>query len=266
MAKVLVVEGNTPELALGAQKRMGSTAAQRYAAALREISPELEVDFAAPYFEDHDLDAIEMEEFDGMAVTGSGVMWSAADEQAAPFWRLYEKAFASKTPVFGSCWGMQNAAVVLGGETDAGPNGVEAGFARAVEPSDHPLHQGRRDRFDVICMHRDNVTRAPEGAVVTATNDHTAIQAFAYDNDGESFWGVQYHPESDLNDVSHWFAQSGGPMGGVDRRSESAILQKIASDPARYADMCVKLGVGLDILDRDYHLTEIRNWLEAKVL
>ena len=37
-------------------------------------------------------------------------------------------------------------------------------------------------------------------------------------------------------------------------------------DPAFYARICAKHRIGVDILDRDYHRTEITNWVKAKVL
>lgn len=266
MPKVLVVEGNPPELALDRRKAMGETTAQHYANALHEIAPGLEIDIAQPMFSDHNADAIDFASFDGMAVTGSGVSWSAADDRAAPYRDMCERAFKAGTPVFGSCWGMQTAAMALGGEVQAGPNGVEAGFARSVRPTDHPMHAGRRESFDVICMHRDDVTRAPEGAVVTATNDHTGIQAFAYDQGDVSFWGVQYHPEATVVDVGYWFARS-GPADGREKHARAAReIARIAEDPVFHANAAAKHRVGVDILDRAYHLTELRNWLQAKVL
>ena len=266
MPKVLVVEGNPPELVLHRRKAMGATAADDYAAALREAAPALEVEIVQPMFSDHDPDAIDLAGFDGMAVTGSSVAWSAADERAAPYWDMYERAFKAGTPVFGCCWGMQNGAVVLGGETKAGPNGVEAGFARDVRATDHPMHAGRRESFDVICMHRDDVTRAPDGAVVTATNNHTGIQAFAYDQGEVSFWGVQYHPEATVRDVGYWFARPFPEEGASKRQKAGREIARIAEDPILHANAAAKHRVGLDILDRAYHLTEIRNWLNAKVL
>ena len=264
MPKVLVVEGNPPELALDRKKAIGATTAEDYAAALREAAPKLEVEIAQPMFSDHNADAIDYANFDGMAVTGSGVSWSAADERAKPYWDMYERAFGAGTPVFGCCWGMQNAAVVLGGETKAGPNGVEAGFARDIRPTDHPMHAGRRESFDVICMHRDDVTRAPTGAVVTAMNDHTGIQAFAYDEGAVSFWGVQYHPEATVRDVGYGFSRSGAE--DKTRQKAGREIARIADDPVLHADAAARHRVGVDILDRSYHLTEIRNWLKAKVL
>ncbi|MEM7524784.1 MAG: type 1 glutamine amidotransferase [Pseudomonadota bacterium] len=259
--RILVVEGDTPELALARRRATGGTAARRYAATLAQIDPSLSFDFAQPYFSDYAPDAFDAATYDGVVVTGSGVAWSGADEQARPFWNLFEAAFAAGAPCFGSCWGMQTAAVVLGGETAAGPNGVEAGIARALSPASHPMMEGRRALFDAICMHRDDVTRAPDGAVVTATNDHTAIQAMAYDKGDVSFWGVQYHPECDLKDAAHWLAAA---RDGADK-AMAADLKLIAEDPIVYARLSAKREVGLDILDRDYHVTELRNWLTKKV-
>lgn len=266
MAKrILILEGNTPDLALNAQETLGATSAQEYAAALKAEAPELETVIAAPFFDDFDAAAYDLGAFDGMAVTGSGVAWSGADEAARPFWEMYERAFAAGTPAFGSCWGMQTAAVVLGGAVGEGPNGVERGFARSVAPvGAHPMMAGRREAFDVACMHRDDVIRAPEGAVVTATNDHTAIQAMAYDQGSVSFWGVQYHPEVWLKTVAFWLSRP-GPAWSKAEAARAKALNRVAEDPAANALLAVKCGVNLDILDRDYHRTELRNWLREKV-
>ncbi len=266
MPKVLIVEGNTPELALDRRRAMGGTTAELYGDALREVQPDLEVDYAQPFFSDHDIEAIDFATYDGIAVTGSGVSWSAADEKAAPFWPVYERAFAAGVPVVGCCWGMQLAAVVLGGEAKAGPNGVEAGFARAVRPTDHPMHAGRREQFDAICMHHDDVTRAPDGAVVTATNDHTGVQAFVFEDGATSFWGVQYHPEATVQDVGYWFGRSSPAEGNENRMKAGREIARIAEDPVLHANAAAKHKVGVDILDRAYHLTELRNWLKTKVL
>lgn len=260
-AHLLIVEGNTPELALAAQRATGRTPAIGYARALKAIDMDLSFSFAQPYFSNHDIESLDMGGYDGVVVTGSGVEWSGADERARPFWEIYEKTFAAGAPAFGSCWGMQTAAVALGGETKAGPNGVEAGFARGVRPADHPMTAGRRDGFDVIAMHRDDVTRAPEGAVVTAVSDHTAIQAFAYDRGEVSFWGVQYHPECELTDVAYWFSRSDDAA----LKAKAREVKSVAEDPLTYARLCAKHRIGVDILDRRYHRTELANWLAAKV-
>ena len=55
--------------------------------------------------------------------------------------------FASGTPSFGSCAGLQMATVAAGGTVRQNWNGPEAGFARRIVPTDagrsHPLFRGR---------------------------------------------------------------------------------------------------------------------------
>lgn len=262
-ARVLVVEGYTPDHAEAQERATGLSPAENYGAALKAAAPDLTIEIARPYFPGYDPAAHDPADYDGMAVTGSGVGWTAADERAQPFWALYEKAFAAGRPVVGSCWGLQLGAVVLGGEVGAGPHGVEFDFARAVRHDGHPMHEGRRSAFDVICIHRDDVLTPPEGAVVTATNAHTRVQALAYERDGVSFWGVQYHPECTLAHVAHWHG-----VLDVPRASAAAASQilRIAADPAPNALLCAKHRIGVDILDRDYHATELNNWVRRKIL
>lgn len=263
--RILIAEGNTAELALATKRAVGATTAWRFAAALRSLAPTLDIDVIEPYFSDYDEDAVDLAAYDGFVVTGSGVSWSGADAEAAPFWRLFEKTFAAGTPAFGSCWGMQTAAVALGGAAGAGPNGIEAGVARDVRPvGDHPMTAGRRRSFDVIAMHRDDVTRLPDGAVATATSAHTNVQAFAYENGDAQVWGVQYHPECDLMDAAHWLSAARRLDPDVEA-PPAKDLRLIAEDPAFYARLAAKHRIGLDIIDRSYHMTELSNWLTRKV-
>ena len=60
---------------------------------------------------------------------------------------------------------------------------------------DHPMMAGRDNGYAVPCTHRDEVVQLPEGAVLLAGNAHSTVQAFAIDQDGVDFWGMQYHPE-----------------------------------------------------------------------
>ena len=99
---------------------------------------------------------------------------------------------------------------------------------------------------------------------MTATNDHTAVQAFAYDQGGVSFWGAQYHPECWLEDAAFWLSRP-GPAWSKAEAARAKALKRVADDPAANATLAVKFGVNLDILDRSYHRTELRNWLREKV-
>ncbi len=64
-----------------------------------------------------------LEDFDAYVLTGSGVSWNAMDERALPFLRRIEPMLASGKPVLGACWGLQIAAVALGGKVGSKPEG-----------------------------------------------------------------------------------------------------------------------------------------------
>lgn len=260
--RVLVVEGYTPDHAEAMARATGLAPAENYAAALAAAAPDLEFGFARPYFPGYDPAAADPAEHDGMAVTGSGVGWTAADARARPFHDLYERAFAAGRPVIGSCWGLQLGAVTLGGAVGAGPNGVEFEFARDIRHNGHAMHAGRRESFDAICIHRDDVLTPPEGAVVTAGNAHTRVQAMVYESGGVTFWGVQYHPECTLAHVAHWHAAKATPAASPRAAAEIA---RIAADPPPNARLCAKRRIGLDLLDADYRRTELANWTKLLV-
>ncbi|MEM7507361.1 MAG: type 1 glutamine amidotransferase [Pseudomonadota bacterium] len=280
MTRILVAEGNTPALLHGRTEQGLAWTAEAYGAALAHFAPQIEIEVTRPYFDGWDPGRIAFDNLDGMVVTGSGVAWSGADARARGFWQLYERAFASGVPALGSCWGLQTAAVVLGGDTGAGPNGVEAGFAREVSLTDtgrdHPLHRGREGRFDVLCMHRDDVTRLPEGAVATATNAHTQVQAMVYEDGTTQFWGMQYHPEITLSDVAYYFSRSEGACAddgfalghspvGMKLVDAAPDLAAIHADPSGTAALQARYDVTGDILDFDRHAVELRNWLTQKL-
>lgn len=266
MARVLVLEGNTPELCAARSADGLLWAGDAFGAALRVFAPDLEVEIARPYFGDHDPEAMDFGAVDGVVCTGSAVDWSADDERARPFWQAFERAFAADIPVLGCCWGLQLAAVVLGGRVGAGPNGVEAGIARDVQLTEagraHRLHHGRPERFDVLCMHRDDVVEPPLGAVVTARNDHTGVQGMVHEQAG--FWGLQYHPEITLSDVAFYFERPGPAFPGS-RPADPAQLRQIAADPEGTADLRAALGIGDGLTDPHLHGRELSNWLAAKI-
>ena len=70
------------------------------------------------------LNADDFAGVDGVVFTGSGVSWSTDAPEAACQRAAMELAFDAGLPSWGSCNGMQLAAVVLGGQVAASPNGL----------------------------------------------------------------------------------------------------------------------------------------------
>ncbi|MEM0943440.1 MAG: type 1 glutamine amidotransferase [Pseudomonadota bacterium] len=272
MTRILIAEGNTPELCARRDAARLPNAAEGYGLALQHFAPDLEIAITRPYFDGWRLEEVDLAGIDGFVVTGSGVAWSGADARARPFWELYGRVFEAGIPALGSCWGLQTAAVALGGDTEAGPNGMEQGFARGVTLTEagaqHPMHRGRGQRFDVLAMHRDDVTRVPTGAVVTASNAHTAVQGMVYEAGDTQFWGVQYHPEINLTDVAYYFSRDQGTFAGhaVSLDEASRDLHAVVADPAGETALRHRYAIGDELLDHDVHGLELKNWLAHKVL
>lgn len=251
--RVLVVDSETADINARNRAAVGYSTGEGYAQALRDCVPDVECDIIEPYQGDTvpDLSA-----YDGAAFTGSGVDWSTDDAKAAPLARVMEACFAAGLTTVGSCNGMQLAATVLGGSNRASPNGREDGLARdirlTVAGRTHAFMAGREDGFAVPCVHRDEVARLPQGAVLLAENDHSRVQAFAVDSGGVRFWGVQYHPEYTLPFIA-------GRARAWQRVSEAVAADIEVAD--HDAAAVARLGVRQTDLQSAARLSELRNWL-----
>ena len=117
-AKILIVESNPPDL-IAAQ---GYRACDQFKAAFAELEPSVKCRVAEPYATKFQLE--KLDDIDGVVFTGSGVNWSVDAKEAAPLRKVMEHVFHSDLPVWGSCNGMQLAAVVLGGSVRPSPNGL----------------------------------------------------------------------------------------------------------------------------------------------
>ena len=96
-------------------------------------------------------------------------------------------------PVLGFCYGIQEIALQLGGEipkTDIG----EYGFAElTITAPSCKLLEGVPETSQVWMSHRDSVRTAPEGFVVTARTDTTAVAAM--EDPERGLYATQFHPE-----------------------------------------------------------------------
>jgi len=189
---------------------------------------------------------------------------------------LVREIFKTGTPVLGSCWGLQIAVIAAGGIVAKATNQREVGLARKIaltdEGASHPMFQGKAAVFDSPCIHLDEVTQVPDGAVVLASNQHSHVQALSFVRNGTDFWGVQYHPEFDLFHMARLAVLYSDIMieGGFYRSIEegkalAADMETLHADPSRY-DLSWKLGVDSDVLDDGIRTLEIRNWIEKKVM
>ena len=162
----------------------GRRGAEGFEQAFQYLAPDAHVRVVNPYA--GALNADDFAGVGGVVFTGSGVSWSTDAPEAACQRAAMELAFDAGLPSWGSCNGMQLAAVVLGGQVAASPNGLEVGVARETRLTPagqtHPQFKSRTTVFAVPCIHRDEVSRLPTGAVKLAENNHSEHQAFSFDH------------------------------------------------------------------------------------
>ena len=256
MKSILILEGNSPELVAESRARVGMSSAEMYGLALKSQDANVEYTTAAPY--ESALTEEDLHNVDGVVLTGSGVPWSTDAPEAKAQRQAVSIVFDKGIPTFGSCNGMQLAAVILGGQVGASPRGKEVGLALDINRTDsgkrHALLSGRSDSYAVPCVHRDEVQKLPEKASHLAENAHSPIQAFAYNSEGVDFWGVQYHPEY----TTAFVAELMRAPGTLWPNSDQTDLLEIADTDQGAAK---ELGVHGNDLNPAVRMTELKNWL-----
>lgn len=210
----------------------------------------------------------------------TGIIWTGADldinethipTNAAQI-KLAELAYEVGNDSWGSCWGIQMAAVAAGGSVERNPRGREMGIGRKItktaEGMDHPMLKGKPPVFYAFESHYDIVINVPEGGVVLARNPFSGIQAMTVKHKNGTFWSSQYHPEYNLYEIARltfarekilteqgFFKDHDAMQAYVDK------MEKLYKEPDRM-DLSWQLGIDEDIIDDSIRQSEFKNWLE----
>jgi len=196
----LVAESETADQRDARRRHAGKSSGETYAATLEQLRPDARITIVAPADDDADqLDAAALRAFDAVFVTGSPLHVYDDTPPVRRQLAFMRAVFASGTPSFGSCAGLQLAVAAAGGSVRKMPERIEAGVARRITATadgrTHPLLAGRAPSWDAPAIHGDEVEQLPDDATLLASNAVTRIQAAEIRHDGGVFWGVQYHPE-----------------------------------------------------------------------
>lgn len=217
-----------------------------------------------------------LSDFDGVMIPGSPLHIYDPTPAVARQIDFARAAFAAGVPVWGSCWGLQLAAVALGGSVRRNPRGRELPIARAITVTQaghaHPLLASRPAVFDALCSHLDEIETLPPNSQVLAANAISAIQAIATQTPWRgSFIGTQYHPEHTLavsaaliemraaELVEEGFGPSPSEIVAI-----AADYRALDAEPAR-RDLIWRYGIASEIIDPVRRTTEIGNWLRSVV-
>lgn len=182
------------------------------------------------------LDGIDASQIGGLITLGGRA--HAWEEEALPFLGqerdLTEQCLARGVPVLGCCLGGQILARALGGTVNTHAAG-EYGWldiSPVGEAARDPLFSLAGPHDPVYLWHLDEFT-LPPGAVHLAASEATAIQAFRH---GRA-WGLQFHPECDLElfDVWHRAFPDSCAEVGLDSGEMRQTAVERERDPALFA-------------------------------
>lgn len=273
--RFLIVEGNTRETRETYRRESGQMPSEAYGALMTRLGGgRFDIVFAA------DADAAlpagrALADYDAAVITGSALhLWQGEPESQRQV-ELARAIFSAGIPFFGSCWGLQVAAVAAGGAVHRNPRGREIGFARRITPNAagkaHALLAGRPASFDAPCTHLDEVASLPPDATLLASNAVSEVQAAEIRHAGGTFWGVQYHPEYTLSTLGYL----------VNRRAETLIEEGFFADHAQkdafIADLAAldaepdlrhvawRYGLGPEVTDPALRPLELVNFIETRV-
>lgn len=273
MPHYLIAESELPEEREQRRARAGKSSGETYIATLKQMRPDAECSLIAPADADAPLLSPErLAGFDAVLLTGSPMH---VYEDAPPVRRqlaFMRAVFASGTPSFGSCAGLQVATAAAGGRVRRMPERMEAGIVRGISATgagrQHPLLAGRPACWDAIGIHGDEVEALPPGATLLAGNEATRIQAAEIRHDRGIFWGVQYHPELALAEVAtalraqqDGLVEAGVAETGADVAAIADALDGLHHDPDRHA-LRWKWGIGREVAEERRRRTEISNFLD----
>ena len=246
---------------------------ETYAETLREMDGECVVEHLSCVDGRGAADKARLGTFDGAIFAGSPIQMHEDTPEVREAARFMEAVFAAGLPSFGSCAGLQIAAVAAGGTVRPLNRSMEAGFTRGIVASEvgraHPMLQGRPGAWDAPTMHSAMVDRLPAGAEVLAHTKDVPVEAAEIRSRNGVFWGVQYHPELALSEIAE--ALRGQSSTLVDQglaRDEEAIdgygrhLDALDADPDR-RDLAWQLGLDAEVIDKKRRRLEIGNFLQA---
>ena len=274
--RLLVCEGNTAELRAKQVAAGGQIMSDGYADLLRELLPGAVVDVCYPADPGTNLPIGGLEGYDGVAITGSALNVCDGGPEITGQIELAREVLKAKTPLFGSCWGLQVVTVAAGGTVRPNPKGREIGIGRRIALTQagrtHPMYRGKGSVFDAVTVHLDEVEILAPGTTVLAANAQSDVQAAEIVVDGAVAWGTQYHPEFSLGDMAAIVRRYGSRLMREGFFADAAARDHYVADLEtldRNPDdkpLAWRYGMDETVLDRRVRSTEIANWIAHQVL
>lgn len=266
--RFLVVESETEDEREERRASAGKSAGESYAATLVQLAPGCIVDLTTPSDGSRDLmPAGTIAGYDAVFLPGSPLhVWEDTPETRRQL-AFMRAVFASGTPSFGSCAGLQVAVAAAGGTVRTIPDRQEAALARRILVTeagrDHPMLAGRPPVYDAPAIHGDEVEDLPGGATLLATSVAVRVQAVEIVHDGGVFWGVQYHPELSPGEIAAALRRQRGSLidaglarDDADVEVQADLFDALQRDPDDHA-VRWRLGIDAEVAEEPRRRHEI---------
>ncbi|MCJ2090077.1 type 1 glutamine amidotransferase [Methylobacterium sp. E-005] len=272
----LVAETEPPDARQKRRESVGRSSGETYLEILARLAPGSACDRVKPADADGALPSgTSLVDYDAVFMSGSPLSLYEETPEVRRALAFMGAVFTSGTPSFGSCVGLQLATVAAGGTVRQNRNGPEAGFARRIVPTEegrsHPLLRGRPAAYDAPSIHTDEVETLPDTATLLALNRSTVVQAAEVRHDGGTFWGVQYHPEIGLDEVTGALrrqaddlVEAGLALSRHEVETHADLVEALHREPTR-RDLAWRLGLDDQVTDDGNRQVEIRNFIATLV-
>ena len=276
--RFLIIDGYPEQSRDDLQAAGMKLAWELYANMLLQHQPRAVYDVLLPSDPGVDMpSAKDLPRYAGIIWTGCNLtVYDTANRNVCSQIELAKNAYEVGVPGFGSCWGIQMAAVAAGGEVAPNPKGREMGLGRKIyltsEARNHPMFEGKPRVFEGFVSHDDMVTSLPPGGTLLAGNGFAPVQALAVTHKNGTFWATQYHPEYDLHEMARLIVArekklvaAGFFRGHEDLADLVDRMEALAREPNR-KDLRWQLAIDDDVLCDSIRQCEFVNWLNRLVL
>ncbi len=167
-----------------------------------------------------------------------------------------KKLFEFEKKILAICWGLQLIATASGGKVKKSNTGTQVGIAVDIElTSDglkHPMYTSKLKKFTTPAFNFDEVVKPPENSVHLAFNKTNKIQGLAFKSGKCDIWGLQYHPEIHYDYMIRL----------INDRRKKLIKKECFKNDEEIDHHINFIKKERDILDDEFRLLEIKNWLK----
>ena len=255
--RVLIVEGNTHEENLKFQKLSNQPQSFNFKDNIKKYYPNTEIDIVNPSTENETAKFIpQLNKYDGIIWGGSTMNIYDNTIEIRRQIDFAKKLFEFEKKIFAICWGLQLIVTASGGEVKKSNTGTQVGIAIDIELTpdglNHPVYKSKLKKFTTPAFNFDEVVKLPDNSVHLAFNKTNKIQGLAFKSGNCDIWGLQYHPEIHYDYM----------IKLINDRREKLIKKKCFKNDEEINHHIQFIKKERDLLDDDFRLLEIKNWLQ----